>query len=624
MAEYKAACKRSGAGAIAYTARMTPRSWTRRRFPAAIAILPLLVAHAAVFAADGAGSDAGPAPRPTVFLGGRIVTVDPAFTITDALAVEAGRIVAVGAAAREFSRARPEAERVDLAGRMLLPGLIDSHAHPVGAATHEFDHEVPDIRSIDDLLRHVAARAEALPAGSLISIRQVFITRLAERRYPTRAELDAAAPRHPVVFSTGPDSMLNSAALALAGIGRDSGPAPATGRIERAAAGEPTGLLRGFSPRIDAPQATRSPTADETDALVKRLFADYNRVGLTTIADRGAGEGQIAVYARLRERNELTVRLRLSHTLPNHPEWDRVAEAIAAVGRHPLRRPDPLLRIVGTKIWLDGGMLTGSALMLEPWGVSPFYGIADPAYRGAQNVDRGRLVEMVRAVAAEKLQFTAHAVGDGAVALLLDAYREVGESLPLAATRPCLTHSNFMSPESIAAAARTGAVVDLQPIWLHLDGDTLLSHFGPARMSRFQPLKSLFAAGVPVGGGSDHMQKIGDLRSVNPYNPFVGIWAAVARRARRPGGPTGPTDPRGPLPAINEAEGIGREDAIRMYTILNARLLFDEAETGSLEPGKRADLVLVDRDLLHCPVDEIPATRVLATWLDGRLVHGKP
>jgi predicted amidohydrolase YtcJ len=586
-------------------------------------VVVIVAMLAAVAAAASQAADAVPA-RPTVFVSGRIVTVDPAFTITDSLAIDGGRIVALGEKAREFLRTHPEAERVDLAGKMLLPGLIDSHAHPVGAATHEFDHPIPDIRSIDDLLRYVAARAEAVPEGALVTIRQVFITRLAERRYPTRAELDRAAPRNPVVFSTGPDSMLNSAALVLAGIGRESGAAPATGRIERDASGEPTGLLRGFSPRIDAPQAVRSPTADETDALVKRLFADYNRVGLTTIADRGAGDGQIAVYSRLHERNELTVRLRLSHTLPNHPEWNRVAEAIAAVGRHPLRRPDPLLRIVGTKIWLDGGMLTGSAFMLEPWGVSPLYGIADPGYRGAQNVERGRLVEMVRGVAAEKLQFTAHTVGDGAVALLLDACREVAGALPLAETRPCLTHANFMSPESVAAAAQLGAVVDLQPIWLHLDGDTLLSHFGAERMRRFQPLKSLFAAGVPVGGGSDHMQKIGDMRSVNPYSPFLGIWGAVTRRARRPGGPTGPGDGPDSLPRINAGEGIGREDAIRMYTIMNARLLFDEAETGSLEPGKRADLVLVDRDVLTCPVDEIPATRVLATWLDGRLVHGGP
>lgn len=575
---------------------------------------------------DGHAADAAAvADRPMLLHGGRIVTVDAAFTVTDALAVRSGRIVAVGEAAHAFGRDHPDAERIDLGGRMLLPGFIDSHAHPVPAATHEFDHPIPDIRSIADLLTYIGGRTKIVPAGSVIGVNQVFITRLAERRYPTRAELDNVAPLHPVIFTTNPDSMLNSRALALAGIGRDTGTAPPHGRIERDAAGEPTGLVRGFTPPIDAPRPLRRPTTAETDAAVQRLFADYNRVGLTTVADRGAGDFQVAVYSRLRERNALTVRLRLSHTIPDHPEWDRVAEAIATVGRHPLRRPDPLLRLVGTKIWLDGGMLTGSALMLDPWGTSSLYGIADPAYRGVQRVDRDRLEALVRAVAAEKLQFTAHTVGDGAVRLLLEAYHKVAGELPLRQTRPCLTHANFITADAIVAAAGLGVVVDLQPVWLHLDGDTLLSHFGPERMRRFQPLRSLLAAGIPVGGGSDHMQKIGDLRSVNPYNPFLGIWAAVARRGRRPGGDLGPAAAGAePLPEINLDEGIGRADAIRMYTIHNAHVLFDEQDSGSLEVGKRADMILVDRDLLDCPLDDIPATRVLATWLDGRLVHGRP
>ena len=584
----------------------------------AVATLVLLLAHAAADAA------------PTVFVNGRIVMVDPAFTIVDAFAIDEGRIVAVGAAARRLAETQADAGRIDLAGRTVLPGLIDSHTHPVGAATHEFDHPVPDIRSIADLLAYLAARAAAVPEGSKIVVRQVFITRLAEQRYPTREELDRAAPRHPVVFSTGPDSMLNSLALSLAGITRETGDRPVgPGRIERNADGEPTGLVRGFTPSIDAPSAARSPTTAETDDLLTLLFADYNRVGLTTIADRGASPDGIAAYGRLRERGELTVRVRLSHTLPSHPEWDRVAEAIAALGRHPLRREDPLLQIVGTKIWLDGGMLTGSALMQEPWGESRMYGIIDPAYRGAQNVDRDRLVALVRAVAAEGLQFTAHAVGDGATALLLDAYREVDRDLPLRATRPCLTHSNFLTPESVAEAARMGVVVDLQPVWLHLDGDTLTRHFGEERMRRFQPLRPLFDAGVPVGGGSDHMQKIGSFRSVNPYNPFLGMWAAVSRQARRIGVDAWPQDGARfvagrALRPIHPEHAVTRQEAIRMYTIENARVLLMDREVGSLEPGKRADFVILDRDPLACPVDDIPDTRVLETWLDGRRLAVSP
>ena len=157
----------------------------------------------------------------TIFVNGKIVAVDAAFSITDAMAVDGERIVALGETAKALAAEHPDAKHVDLGGRMVLPGLMDSHAHPVGAATYEFDHSVPDIGDIPQLLDYVASRANALPEGSLISVSQIFITRLKEQRYPTREELDHVAPRHPVQFSTGPDSMLNSLALKFAGIDRN-------------------------------------------------------------------------------------------------------------------------------------------------------------------------------------------------------------------------------------------------------------------------------------------------------------------------------------------------------------------------------------------------------------------
>jgi len=550
----------------------------------------------------------GVAQEPDLILHhGKIVTADANFTLAQAIAIDGERIVKVGTNDEVLALKGPGTKLVDLEGKCVLPGLIDSHTHPTSAALHEFDHPIPDMESIADVLEYIKSRAAVVPEGQWIVVRQVFITRLREQRYPTRAELDAAAPRHPVVFSTGPDAMLNTLALKENGIDRDYRPMGA-GVVEKdPTTGELTGLVRALS--IKTGTSGRSATPAQRRDRLAALFADYNSVGLTCVADRNASSSALEDYQQLRREGRLSVRMMISHGVNAGSRLETIRQQIAQIAAHPLRQPDPLLRIIGIKCFLDGGMLTGSAYMRAPWGVSDIYLIRDPQYRGVLMIEPEKLVEIVRAAAEAGLQFTAHSVGDGAIHTLLGAYAEVSRSMPLRATRPCITHCNFLTAEAIEQMAQLGVVADIQPAWLYLDARTLTAQFGRERLRYFQPLKTLAERGVIVGGGSDHMQKIGALRSINPYHPFLGMWVTLTRQARWFEG------------ALNPHEALSRQQAIRFYTWNNAYLLFLEDQIGSLEAGKLADLIVLDRDLLTCPVDDVRQVRVLATYLGGRQVY---
>ncbi len=562
------------------------------------------------------GCNLGLAMEPDLILHhGRIVTVDEQFSIREAIAVAGNRIVQVDGNEAVLKLRGPRTEVADLRGRMVLPGLIDSHTHPTAAAMTEFDHPIPSMESIADVLDYFRARAQVVKEGEWIVLQQVFITRLREQRYPTRAELDRVAPRNPAVFRTGPDASLNSLAMKLSGIDRNFKiPEGVPGKIETDAQGEPTGILRSFANYVKIPESGRSPaaTAEQRARRLAELLKDYNAVGITGICDRDASAAIIELYKNLRRRGELTVRTAISQHIDTLGPMADIQANIRRVAADPLfTQRDDLLRIIGVKTYLDGGMLTGSAYMREPWGVSDIYAITDPAYRGTLFIPKERLLPMVRTAVESGLQFTAHTVGDGAVHTLLDAYKEVNQTLPVRPTRPCISHANFQSREAVSELSHLGVVVDIQPAWLYLDTRTLVKHFGYERLRWFQPLRSIFESGGIAGGGSDHMQKIGSLRSINPYNPFLGMATAITRRGKWYEG------------QLHPEEALSREQAIRFYTRNNAYILFQDDKAGSLEPGKLADFIVLDRDLLTCPAGQIQDTQVLKTYLGGKLVFSR-
>jgi predicted amidohydrolase YtcJ len=543
---------------------------------------------------------------------GKIVAVDDRFSIHEAIAIRDGRIQRLGTDTDILAAKGPNTEVVDLAGKMVIPGLIDSHCHPLAASLAEFDHKIPQMDSVQDVLDYFATRAKVVSEGEWLVLRQVFITRLREQRYPTRTELDRVAPKHPVLFATGPDGMFNSLGLKANHIDRDfKVPPNGPGLVEKdPRTGEPTGLVRTFARFIKVPETGKRPNADDQKRSLLELFRDYNSVGITAVCERDVYPDQMPVYKAARESGEANIRVSLSYHVDTDGDLAAIQANIRRVAADPLfQRNDSLLRIIGIKTYLDGGMLTGSAYMQQPWGVSTMYGITDSAYRGLLFIPKDRLKAMVRTAAEAGLQFTAHSVGDGAVQTLLDTYEEVGRDLPLRATRPCIEHSNFMSQHAVEQAARLGVMVDIQPAWLYLDTRTLVKQFGYERLRYFQPFQSIFAAGGTVGGGSDHMQKIGSMRSNNPYNPFLGMATAITRRARWFDG------------RLHPEEALSREQALRLYTINNAHILFLDDLLGSLEPGKLADLAVLDRNLLTCSEDQIATAQVLRTYFNGKLVH---
>ena len=546
---------------------------------------------------------------------GKIITVDAQFSIAEAVALRGERILAVGTNAEaESFRDGSRTKVIDLGGAAVLPGLIDSHVHSTGASMHEFEHRFPNFETIDDVLKYIKLRARQAEEGEWIFLSQVFITRLRERRYPTRQELDAAAPHNPVVFRTGPDAAANSLALKLSGIYDDYKlPEGSKARLERdPRTGKLTGIVRNGGGLFKIPPRSSGPTFQERADRLAKLFRDYSSVGLTGVSDRSASDSGIRLYQHLLKENALSCRVYLYRGLGLGGELEDIVKRLDGYAAHPLHEYNNRLWLRGVKVFLDGGMLTGSAYMLKPWGVSKGYGIDDPDYRGVLRSDPERVFQAAKAALERELQFTAHAVGDGAVETLVNAYARIAEEhFPVRDKRPCVTHCNFMSEDAIEKMARHGIVCDLQPAWLFLDGSTLTHHFGNERLTWFQPYKTLFEKEIRVGGGSDHMQKIGSLRAVNPYNPFFGMWIALTREPRWMDGP------------LHPEQRISRKQAIRLYTINNAFLTFEEKEKGSIEAGKLADLVVIDRDILTCDEGEIRDIKVKQTWLGGEIVFDR-
>jgi len=545
-------------------------------------------------------------PADTIYFNGQIITMWPARPAVQAVAIRGDRFVEVGSNEEVLRTAGPSTLKIDLRGRTVAPGLIDSHTHPIGAAMSEREGTVPVMNSIAEIQDYIRKQAAVLPPDRLIFVPKVYTTRLKERRYPTRAELDEAAPGRAVMGDNGYASMLNSVLIARLGLTRDT-PQPANGKIIKDQRGEPTGLILG-APQLTGPLRRSRPTthADRLWAL-RNIQKSYNQAGITSTIDRGQGAEGFRAYQELERKGELTVRTYVTYMISAQGTPEQVRQEILRI---PLVTGwgDDWVRVGSLKTVIDGGILIGTAYLRDPYGPNTgIYGYQDADYRGVLYTTRENVIEMARAANELGWQMTAHTTGGGAMDLLLDAYEAANRDKPIRDLRFTVSHGNFPNPECIARAKKLGVLFDCQPAWLHLDGAALKDVFGPARMSHFLPLRSLMDAGVVVAGGSDHMIRFDSRKAINPYHPFFGMWMAITRQTAGGG-------------VLNPEQRITREEALRMWTLDAAYLSFDEKVKGSIEPGKLADLVVISKDFLTCPIDEIKDIEALRTVVGGKVV----
>lgn len=568
------------------------------------------IALSVVLAAACDGTPRESADR--VYLNGKVLTVDSAFTVAGAFAVKGGRFLAVGADREVLRFAGPRTERIDLDGATVVPGLIEAHAHPERAALSELTDSIPDVGTIDQLLNWIRVEAAAKPDGEWIVHPKFFATRLIEMRAPTLAELDSVAPRNPVFLNGSYGGSINTAAMTASGISRST---QHDGLLRDEKTGRLNGLLRFTALGLLKLPPDEQYSIEERARALAHLNSLYNRVGFTGVTTGGLGSpDDLDLQRRMLTNGTLTAR----YFGNVYARWqlsrlslDEVRSLVESLGP-PSGSGDEWVRVGALKTVLDGGILTGTAYLREPWGskANLLFGIQDPDYRGILRMGAEDLEKLVRAGAERGWKLTAHCTGGGAVDVLLDAFEAVAKDIDIRPLRFSIIHGNFYDRNAIERCARFQVIADAQPAWFYKDGDAMLEILGPERIKTFHPNRSLLDAGVVISFGSDHMVKLDDRHSINPFNPWVAIWSAVTRKTER-----------GTLIAPEEA--ITRAEALRCYTINNAFASFEEDIKGSIEPGKLADFAVLDRDYLAVPEDELKDIQVTMTVLGGKVVYEK-
>ncbi|MDH6574658.1 amidohydrolase [Kitasatospora sp. MAP5-34] len=535
-----------------------------------------------------------------VLYNGKVLTLDGRSTVAEGIAVRDGLIQAVGSGREVLSLAGPATRRVDLRGHTVIPGLIDAHFRLMDRSTAQlYGADVSLADSVESMLGAVRHAAKRIPPGAIITSNAGWYPQmLTEGREPTRAELDEAAPDHPVVLR-GEHLYLNSAALRRFGIDART-PQPEYGWIERdPQTGEPTGILAGDAALLLGGAHLDFTRQQRTDA-VRWALGECARAGVTTVREGGIRLSDLGVYQELRDAGELPIRVAAQLALDIGAPTEKI---MAELGRLPGPNPvgDSWLRIDHAGyLFADDDyhrmMLTG-----------PVHSGRVPADRARRYFrDRcaswERIESVVRAMAEQGFSGGILAGGDAALDGVLDLLERVNADTPLADRRWVVSQAVYPKARHLPRLRALGVV--LTPMWHHLYYyPALVAYHGREFAQTMDPFRTLLDSGLRVGLGSD-VSRV-------PLNYF----AAIAFLHTRQTWKWGP---------VNAGEALSREQALRMLTINNAYVTFEEDRKGSLEPGKLADLVVLSDDLMTVPAELIAGIRALVTMVGGQLVHQEP
>jgi len=550
-----------------------------------------------------AGCTEAPAPADLILRNGRIVTLDPARAEVAALAAREGRIVAVGDDA-EIDRFRGASTRViDLAGRLAVPGFIEGHGHFVGLGEALMHVDLGSARTFDEMVSRVAAAAREAPPGSWIEGRGWHQEKWdapvepSVEGYPVHDALSRAVPDHPVLLehASGHAVLVNARALELAGIDATT-PDPPGGTILRFADGRPTGVLRetatapvdaALGAALDAlgPEQARARRRRAIDLAAAECLAK----GVTSFQDAGSDFGTIDQLRELAEAGELPLRL-----------WVMIGEDNDGLERKLddyrwIGVGDDHLTVRAIKRYIDGALGSHGAWLLAPYSDLP-------ESSGLNTTPIATLERTAQLAVEHGFQLCIHAIGDRANREVLDLYERTFAAHPDARDlRWRIEHAQHLDPADIPRFAELGVVASMQTVHCTSDAPWVPLRLGPERAEQGAYVwRSLIDSGAVVSNGTD--------TPVEDVSPVRNFYAAVTRRI--PGGG-----------AFFAEQRMTRQEALESMTIRAAWAAFEDDVKGSLEPGKLADVVVLDRDILRVPDDEIPGARPLYTIVGGKVLY---